>query len=281
MFGGEFEFPLVETGAAGGDLEKLGELLREDAFAAHAFAPLAVVEFAAVQRHETVDDAFLFGRRMVVEPLDENVFHGKRQAQENVTGALRTCGGGGSQDCGHLVVGETGDDGSNHDAGGNSGGAEFADRVQSRRGAGGARFEFAGKIGVEGGHGHVHGDAVETCELAEDIEVARDQCVFRDDENRVAQLGADFEALTREAKLALGGLVAVGGTAHRDGLRLPAGRGQLVAEQFGRAEFNEDLRFEIEAAAPAEVFVVGAGETVGATVYYMRYAPFIITQITD
>lgn len=184
-----------------------------------------------------------------------------------MAGAAGAGFGGGGEDGWHLVIGETGDDGRDHDAGGNAGGGKFADGAEAGGGTRGARFEFSGEIGVEGRDGNVDEDAVEACELGEDVDVAGDERVFRDDEDRVAKFGADLEAAAGEAKVAFGGLVAVGRAAHGDGLGPPFFRGEFAAEEFGGAEFDEDFGFEIEAAAPAEVFVIRAGEAVGAAVF--------------
>lgn len=262
-------FGAVEAEAAAGGVEETVELFGEDALAAHAFAPVVGVEFAAVERAQAIDDTGFFRGRMIVEPFQENVFDGEREADRDVTGAAGAGFGGGGEDGGHFVVGETGNDGRDHDASGNAGGGKFANGAQASSGARGARFEFSGEIGVEGRDGDVDEDAVETGEFGKDVEVAGDERVFRDDEDWVAELGADFEAGAGETKVAFGGLVAVGGTAHGDGLRLPFFRGEFATEEFGRAEFDEDLGFEIEAAAPAEVFVIGAGEAVGAAVLYV------------
>lgn len=267
MRGGEGVFEAVETEAAAGGVEEEVELLGEKAFAAHAFAPIVGVELAAVKRAQTINDAGFFGRCVVVEPFEEDVFHGERQADGDVAGAAGAGFGGGGEDGRHFVVGEAGDDGSDHDAGGDAGGGKFADGAEAGGGAGGARFEFAGEVGVEGRDGDVDEDAVEAGEFGEDVEVAGDEGVFGDDENRVAEFGADLEALAGETKVALGGLVAVGGATHGDGLRLPFFRGEFATEEFGGAEFDQDLGFKIESAAPPEVFVVGAGEAVGAAVF--------------
>lgn len=266
MFGRERVFGAVEAEAAAGGVEETVELFGEDALAAHAFAPVVGVEFAAVECAQAIDDAGFFCGGVIVEPFQENVFDGEREAGRDVAGPAGAGFGGGGEDGGHFVIGETGNDGRDHDAGGNAGGGKFANGAQASSGARGARFEFPGEIGVEGRDGDVDEDAVETREFGKDVEVAGDEGVFGDDEDWVAKLGADFEAGAGEAEVAFGGLVAVGGTAHGDGLRLPFFRGEFAAEEFGRAEFDKDLGFEIEAAAPAEVFVIGAGEAVGAAV---------------
>eukprot|EP01035_Chromulina_nebulosa_P036809 gene36809-49645_t len=125
-------------------------------------------------------------------------------------------------------------------------GAARARRGGCRRGAAGREARDRGAL-VAG-------------EFAENIAVAGDEGVFGDDGDGLAKLGADFEAAAGDAKVALGGLVAVGGAAHGDALRLPARGGKLAAEELGRAGFHHDLGLEIEARAPAEIFVVGAGE---------------------
>lgn len=69
VFGGEGVLGAVEAEAAAGGVEEKVELFGEDAFAAHAFAPVVGVEFAAVKRAQAVDDAGFFRGRVVVEPF--------------------------------------------------------------------------------------------------------------------------------------------------------------------------------------------------------------------
>ena len=61
-------------------------------------------------------------------------------------------GGGrrGVENGGHFMVGETGEDRGDHDADGNAGGRQLADGPEAGGGAGGAGFELAGEVGVEG-----------------------------------------------------------------------------------------------------------------------------------
>ena len=265
--GGEGVVLVVQAGAARGGAEESADLFGEDAFALQARAPFADVELAAAQFADAVDDAGLFGRCMVVEPLEKHVFHGVRQAEDDIAGAGGAGGGGGGEDGGHFVVGEAGEYRRDHDAGRNAGGGELADGAEASGGTGGAGFEFAGELGVEGRDGNVDGGGLVAGEFGEEVAIAGDEGVFGDDGDGLAKFDADLEAAAGDAKVAFGGLIAVGDTAHRDVLRCPAWRRKFGAEKFGRASFHHDLGFEIEAAAPAKILVGGAGEAVGATVF--------------
>src|SRR5262249_45952735 len=98
------------------------------------------------------------------------------------------------------------------------------------------------------------------------IEVARDQGALGNDPDRVAKLGQHFQAAARELKLALGRLIAIGDAADAQGLWLPLGRSEFLAEQLRGVFLDEDLRLEIEARGKAEVFVRGPGVTVDTAV---------------
>jgi hypothetical protein len=201
-------------------------------------APFADVEAAAADFPHAVEDAGFFGGRVVVEPLDKNVFHGVREAEDDVAGEGGAGRGRGVEDRGQFVVGEAGQHGGDHDAGGNAGVGELADRAEAGGGSRGAGLEFAGEFGVERGDGKVDGGGLVAGELGEEIAVAGDEGVFGDDGDGLAKFGADFEAAAGDAEVAFGGLVAVGGAAQGDVFRLPARRGELVAEEGGRAEFS-------------------------------------------
>ena len=174
--------------------------------------------------------------------------------------------GRGGEDRRHLVVGQARHDRRHHHAHGNARCGQLADRPQPVRGPRGPRLQFSGQIGVERGHGNKDGNATVARELTEDIAVAGDEGVLRDDRDRVAQLGAHLEAGAGQPELAFGRLIAVGHAAERDALRLPARRGQLEAEQFGRAEFHHDFGLEIEPARETEKLVIRPCVAVGAAV---------------
>ena len=61
-------------------------------------------------------------------------------------------------------------------------------------------------------------------------------------------------------------LIRIGDAADRDHLRLPSRRGQFTPQQCRRVLFHQDLRFEIESRREAEIFMIGPGKTINATV---------------
>ena len=66
------------SGFAAGHVKQLVHLLRENSLAAHPFAEFRVVEFPAAQRTQTIQDFFFLIRKMVFEPLLEQVCDGVR-----------------------------------------------------------------------------------------------------------------------------------------------------------------------------------------------------------
>src|SRR4051794_10024816 len=98
------------------------------------------------------------------------------------------------------------------------------------------------------------------------IDVARDEMVLGDDDDRIAELGEDAEAAARDLELPFDWLESVGHTADGDRLRRPLRRRKLFAQKLRRVFFDEDLRFEIEPGGEAEVLVCGTRETVDAAV---------------
>ena len=103
-------------------------------------------------------------------------------------------------------------------------------------------------------------------QLLQQIDVARDQGVLGDDADRLAALGGDFQAAAGELELALGRLVAIGDAGEGDRLRPPVRPGEPLAQQLGGAMLHQDLGFEVEAGAEAQVLVARPGVAVAAAV---------------
>ena len=257
----------VQAGAARNDFEKAGNLPGENTFALESLAPRADVEFAAAQLAQAAEHTVFFGGHMGLEPVEKNIFHRVRQAKDRVAGARGAGCSRGVEDGGYFVVGEAGDDGRDIYAHGHAGFGEEPDGAQAVLGPRGARLEFPGELGIKRGHSDRGRDALPARELGQEIAVACDEEVFRDEADRIAKLEKHLEALAHEAEMTLGGLVAVGDAAADDNLRLPPGRGEFVAQQPGGAELDEDFGLEIKAAVPAEVVMVGTRVTVGAAVF--------------
>jgi hypothetical protein len=83
------------------------------------------------------------------------------------------------------------------------------------------RLEPPRQVRIERGDREVNRRAIVTRELTEEIEVAGYQCIFGDDENRLAQFHAHFEAGASEAETFFRRLIAVRRPAHCDRFRLP------------------------------------------------------------
>ncbi len=99
------------------------------------------------------------------------------------------------------------------------------------------------------------------------IEIRGDRMVLRHDADRVAKIGADLEALSRQPQFSLDRLIAIGHPAERDDLRLPAPRGQRLAQQLGRVALHHDPALEIEARAETKIFVGRSRVAVDAAVF--------------
>ena len=143
---------------------------------------------------------------------------------------------------------------------------QFLDRREPPAGRRSARLQRFRQRAVERGERDADVRRAVLRQLAEVVEVARDEMVFRDDADRLAKLREHREAAPRELEPPLDGLVAVADRAHRDGHRLPVFFGKLAPEQLGRVFLHHDLRLEIEPRGEAEIFVVRPREAVGAAV---------------
>jgi len=249
-----------------GDVEERIDLVGEDAFAAHARAKFAVVEFAVAKGADAVEDFFLFERQMFGEPLLEERGDGVREAQGDVAGEASTRIDSSGDDGRHFVIGEAGDDGSDEDAGGNASLGESFDGGEARGRRGGARLHDFAEISVESSHGNEDGDGIDGRELGEHVDVAGDEMVFGDDGDGIAEFGEDFEAAASEFEAAFDRLIAVGDAAEGDDFGLPFFGGKLFAQEFGSVFLDHDFGFEIEAGRETEVFVERAGVAVDAAV---------------
>ena len=89
----------------------------------------------------------------------------------------------------------------------------------------------------------------------EQIEIARDQRVFRDDADRLPRCERHFQALPREAKFALGGLVAIGHARECYGFGLPRRPGEKLAEQCRGIVLDQNFRLEIQPGVEPQILV--------------------------
>src|SRR6185312_4426530 len=96
-------------------------------------------------------------------------------------------------------------------------------------------------------------DEIEPRHLAQDVEVAQHEGVFRDDADRLPRLEGHFEAAPRQAKAPLGRLVAISDSRHGHELALPAITCQKFAKQLGRAFLNKNLRLEIDSCVESQI----------------------------
>ena len=94
------------------------------------------------------------------------------------------------------------------------------------------------------------------------IDVPGDQKVFRDNGDRIAELGEHFKTPARQLQFSLRGLVAIGHAAHGDDLRPPLWRRQFVAQELRRVLLHHDFGFEIQAGGKAQILVERPGVAV-------------------
>src|SRR6266498_5162693 len=164
------------------------------------------------------------------------------------------------------MIGQSGNNRRNHHTSRNSCGAKWADSTQTRLRGGGAWFEHALQIGIERGDGDVYCRCIACRELAEKIDISRDETVLCDDRHWVAKFCEHFETTACDAQLFLNRLVRIGHAAHHEHLRFPTRRLQFRAQQFRGIRFHDDFALKIEPGGKTEIFVSWSGITVNAAV---------------
>lgn len=254
---------LVQAETSGVESEELAELVGPGIFAVRT---ATVVKRVAAEGTEAIEDFFFAVGEVRLEPMREEVLDAGGEAEGIVSGEMGAGGLGGFENPGQFVIGQGGDDRGNEYADGDTGGSEFADGVQAVGGGAGAGFHDLRETRIESGHRDKNVDALECVKLRENINVAGDEVVLGGDVHRVAEIEQHFEASTSELEFAFDGLVAVGDAGATENLRLPFGRGEGFAEEFGSVVLDENFRFEIKAGGETEVFVRGTCEAVNTAV---------------
>ena len=117
--------------------------------------------------------------------------------------------------------------------------------------------QLARQAVVQGGDRHIYLHQATARHLAQDVQVARDQRVLGDDSYRQLALPQHLQHRTRDAQLALGGLVRIGIGAQHYQAGLVTRLGQLGAQQFCRVGFGKNLRLKVQARAQAQVGMRG------------------------
>jgi hypothetical protein len=175
--------------------------------------------------------------------------------------------GGRFEDGGGFMIVETGDAGGEGDPHGDAGLSEGTHGLEAEGGTGGTGLKGGSEMAIEGGEGDEDGGGLNPGQFAEEIDVAGDEVVLGDNGDGVAELREDFEATAGDLEFSLDGLVGIGHPAADEGFGLPAGAIEFAGEEFGSVFFDHEAGFEIETGVEPEVFVVGTGVTVGATVF--------------
>jgi len=94
----------AKVGLAAGDVERLGNLVGENALAAHSRAETGIVEFVAANGADAVQYFVLFSGDVACQPLFKNRRDGGGQAQDFGVGPAGAGGFGGGQNRRDFVV---------------------------------------------------------------------------------------------------------------------------------------------------------------------------------
>src|SRR5215204_71437 len=259
------EASLPHAGPAAAYGEELGDVPGEEPLAPHPRSEAGVVELAAAHRTDAVQHLlFPFGE-VAGQPVLEERSYGVREPHGDVGGKARAGLGCGGEERRQLVVIEAGDHRRGHHPNRDADYRELLDGGEPARGAGGPRLHDASQAVVQGGERDGYRGGVVAGELGEEVYVASDEVVLRDDGDRVPELREYLETAARDPEPPLDGLVGVGDAAHGEHLRLPARRRKLFSQQFGGAFFDQDLALEVQARREAEVLVGGTSVAVGAS----------------
>jgi len=248
------------------DGKKASQLLGPDAFATEPESKAGIVELAAMQGADAVEDFLLFLGLFAGEPIGEDIGDGEGQPERFHAGPLGASLGGGGDYSGDFMVCEPWDDGRHENADRHAVAAESCDGIEPPGGARSARLEAAQQIAIERSDREGDRDSAVAGQIGQEIDVAGDEGVFGDQTDGVAAGGEDLEAMARDLEPALDWLVRICHAAQRESLRGPAARGQLATEERGGVGFNQDPGLEVEPGGEPEVFVCGAGEAVGTAV---------------
>jgi hypothetical protein len=98
----------------------------------------------------------------------------------------------------------------------------FCSASRRRSGVAARGSIFTGQFGIKRRQRNAYGNGVVCRQLPQNVNVARDEMIFGDENDRVAKIGQHFEALPRQLETSFQRLVAVGDAAHRNHARLPA-----------------------------------------------------------
>ena len=188
------------------------------------------------------------------------------QAHQDVARPARPGCGRRFQNGGDLLVVQAGDDGRGHHPAGDTGGAQFTQRLEPPPRGRGPWLHSRRQRGGDRGDREVDAAGLESVELHEQVEVAGDQVVLRDDRHRVAELGQDLQTAPRDPELSLDRLVRVGDAGEHDDLGFPARAQERLSQQFRRTVLDQYPALEVQSGGETEVLVRGTGVAVDAAV---------------
>ncbi len=111
---------------------------------------------------------------------------------------------------GHLVIGKTRDYRSDQNSGGNAGRRKLFNCSNASIGLRRTRLQLTGQASVECSHRNIHNGSIVSRESRQHIDIASDQLVLCNDDDRVQKFYEHFQATARESKPALNGLECIG-----------------------------------------------------------------------
>jgi hypothetical protein len=164
------------------------------------------------------------------------------------------------------VIGQAGDHRRHHHADGNPRLSELAHGGEAETRPRRSRLELLGQVITQGGDRDEDGGSVLSRHLRNQVEVPRDEMVFRDDAERVPELGQHLDASARDLEPPLQRLIGIGDPAHRDFLYLVRALHELGAKKRRRIHLGENPRLEVDSRRKAEVLMRGPRVAVSAPV---------------
>lgn len=217
---------------------------------------------------DAVEDFIGFAGPVAIEPIGEELFHSVGKANEGVECGSGAVVGSGFEDGGSFVIIESGNPWGEGNTDGDAGAGEGFEGLEAGIWGRSAGFERGGELRIQGGDGDEDsGGFVFSCEVTEEVCVAGDEVIFRDDGDWVAESGEHFKAATGDFEFSFDGLVGIGDAAADERFWLPRWMVEFVGEEFGCVFLDDDAGLEVDSGIEAQVFVVRAGVAIGASVF--------------
>ncbi len=248
-----------------GALKTLCQQLRPGALPGETVMPAAVVISAAVDTAQHRHHLGATFRIVLFQPLvpqradliRETQYHISRRAS---TGLRRLC-----DDILQLMIVDERNQRRHQHRHRHPGAGQLTDRPDPFPAGAGARLQLVLQAVVQRGHGYRHRGPPLPRHRRDQIQVAQHQAAFGDQAERVPAFAEHLQNLPGDAPFALDRLVGVGGGADHQGRTAIGGFAQCFPQHFGGVVLAEDLALEILPWGQVHIGMVGARETVDAT----------------